>query len=211
MRAYTVGYRSSQDYANAREASVIMGLPWTPIELDTSLLLREVEALLEHFPGLDPVTLSFELPLWILMGSSDEAVVLAGQGADELFGGYARYERLEGEALRITMTADLERLLTDTIPREERMAAIRGRELRLPYCDRQVVSAVLSLPPEKRLGSRRKEVLRRVAEALGLAGVLVNRPKKAAQYGSGVMKSLKAMARERGRPLGDFIEGLRPT
>ncbi len=205
VHTYTVGYPSTQDLRNAQEASEALDLSWRPIRLNDRALLRDAKALIERFPSLDPVSFSFELPLWILMRKCAERVILSGQGADELFGGYARYMDMEVESLRRAMDVDLQRLLTATLPREDKMARIQGKELRVPYCHAKVISTALSLPPQVRRGESRKEVLRKVAEMLGLPASLVERPKRAVQYGSGVMKALKAMAKSEGKGLGDFI------
>ncbi|MFQ5838672.1 MAG: asparagine synthase-related protein [Thermoplasmata archaeon] len=205
---YTVGYPSSQDLVNARTASGALGLPMQPIHLDDLLLIREARALLKRFPDLSPVTLSFELPLWILLQRCQEGLVLAGQGADELFGGYARYVSLEPADLQKNLERDLTILLNDTIPRETEMARLHDKELRLPYCHPSVIAAALSLPVELKGGPRRKEALRRVAERLGLPTELVERPKKAVQYGSGVMKRLRVLARREGQGMRDFLLSL---
>lgn len=211
VRAYTVGFPRSQDLAHAREASDLLGIPWTPLELDDPTLRGEIQALLRHAPGLEPVPLSFELPLWTVLRRSREAVVLAGQGADELFGGYARYRGMDAGALDRALRVDWARLEEETLPRERAMASRWGKELRLPYVDPRVVSAASAVPALGRLTPRRKEPLRRAAARLGLPEPLVRRPKKAAQYGSGIMPRLERLARAEGQRVGAFLDGLIPT
>ncbi len=211
LTAYTVGFPGSPDMANAREASELLGLRWKPLELEATALRKEVRALLGLFPGLEPVPLSFELPLWIVLRRCRERAVLAGQGADELFGGYARYEGLEGERLERAMRDDWRVLTEETRPRERAMARRCGRTLHLPYTDRRVAEAIGALPRGDGGGPRRKERLRLVAEGLGLPEVLVDRPKKAAQYGSGIMAWLKREARAEGHRVGELLVRFTPT
>ncbi len=90
------------------------------------------------------------------------------------------------------------------------MAHARGKELRLPYCAPHLLSDVTALPLKVRLGPRRKEILRCIAERLGLPPILVDRPKKAAQYGSGVMKGLKAVSRRERTTVEDYLRRLSP-
>lgn len=205
VTALTVGYPQSIDLANASEAARQLDLDWTPIELNDGLLVREAGALLHAFPRLGPLALTFELPLWILLPRAPGRVIFAGQGADELFGGYAKYVDLEGENLRHALDRDLETLLTETVPREREMARLHGKDLRLPYCDLSVVRAVRALPIMVRGGVRRKAALRGIARELGLPVQVVERPKKAAQYGSGITQALRRLARGRGLTLGDFL------
>ncbi len=212
VTALTVGYPRSPDLVNASEAARLLGLAWRPIYLDDALLIREGVSLLDAFPSLDTVALSFELPLWILLSQAPTSLVLAGQGADELFGGYARYDALEGEDFRVALAHDLETVLRKTIPREEAMGRLHGKELGLPYCHPLVLGPVQALPVAQRTGPRRKELLRRVAATLGIPSAIVERPKKAAQYGSGVMPALRRLAKAEHRPILDFLRaGNRPT
>ncbi|MFQ6013108.1 MAG: asparagine synthase C-terminal domain-containing protein [Thermoplasmata archaeon] len=205
MTALTVGYPASQDLVNASEAARLLDLDWHPVPLDDDGVMRGGRSLLELFPDLDAVVLSFELPLWMLLPHAPTRLVLAGQGADELFGGYARYDRLEPGALRRALDRDVETLLRKTVPREKAMARRHGRDLRLPFCHPLVLGPARVLPVALRARPRRKEILRRVASELGLPLAIVERPKKAAQYGSGIMPRLRRLAKAQGLPIRDLL------
>jgi asparagine synthase (glutamine-hydrolysing) len=67
-----------------------------------------------------------------------------------------------------------------------------------------VVVLADSLPDEMLVDNGvRKVALRQVATALGLEGAAL-RPKKAAQYGSGIMKAMKTMAKSERSSLADW-------
>ncbi len=67
-------------------------------------------------------------------------------------------------------------------------------ELRVPYLDLDVVRLALKIPMKYKLNGDedglRKCILRSVASDIGVPYEIVRRPKKAAQYGSGVHKIL---------------------
>lgn len=205
MTAITVGYPGSQDLVNASEAAHLLDLDWRPVILQDGLVVGGGVSLLQAFPDLDGLALSFELPLWILLPRAPARFVLAGQGADELYGGYARYEKLEPSALEHALDGDVETLLQDTLPREMAMAQHHGKELRLPFCHPLVLGPSRALPVGLRTGPRRKEILRRVATELGLPSAIVERAKKAAQYGSGIMPALRRLAKAQGLPIREYL------
>jgi asparagine synthase (glutamine-hydrolysing) len=77
-----------------------------------------------------------------------------------------------------------------------------GVELRLPFVTYAMARLALSLPLELKMEPRdnslRKLVLRRVAKNLGLPHFIINKPKSAIQYTTGVNNAIKRIAqRER--------------
>ncbi len=204
LRLYTVGYPGSHDIEAGRNGAEEMGLPWEPILLDDDILRKAIANLREHIGTTDPVTISFEVPLFVICAKVPEGVLLSGQGADELFGGYARYSSMSPAELGEARAADLRCLLFEGFIREVRMAQGFGKTLLCPFLDPRVMEAALSIPPEELFGDLgNKQPLRSIAWRMGLSASRA--PKKAAQYGSGVMKAMKRMAAERGMDLGRWV------
>ena len=72
---------------------------------------------------------------------------------------------------------------------------LTGVELRLPFLDKKLVEIVLNIPDNKKIVSMhdesRKSILRKLAFEEGLDYEIAYRPKKAAQYGTGIDKILR--------------------
>ena len=80
-----------------------------------------------------PVKISFELPLYLCLANVNEKLVLSGQGADELFGGYARYVDMNQEELKVSLKRDTEALITNDIKMDYRIAELFKKTLKTPY------------------------------------------------------------------------------
>ena len=124
-------------------------------------------------------------------------VVLAGQGADELAGGYTRhyaaFRRGGWEALAAELSRDAARIPARNLSRDDRVVCDHGRELRLPFVDPEVIRSLRALPlaevcnPELPRGVGDKLVLRRIARRRGIARSAAL-PKRAVQFGTRIAK-----------------------
>lgn len=209
VRLYTIGLPGSADLTTAALSSSEMRLEWCPIELSHEEVIAALPPLSSILGTDDPLVLSFEVPLHVVAQKAVERLLLSGQGADELFGGYARYAGMEEEELRRNLDADLEGLLAVGSAREKRLAGHFGKEIRHPYLNHHVLEVAKGIPvAELVMEGERKLVLRRVASLLGLEKEAA-RPKKAAQYGSGVMKAMKTEARRRKVPLAKLVSSIK--
>jgi asparagine synthase (glutamine-hydrolysing) len=118
-------------------------------------------------------------------------LILLGQLADELFGGYMKYSlaarESEAGAVRM-MEADVAASADRAFVRDE-LACSRFTEVRFPFADHDVAAFATGIPLSFKIsGGERKAVLRKAASILGLPDELVRAPKKAAQYSSGLSK-----------------------
>jgi asparagine synthase (glutamine-hydrolysing) len=170
---------------------------------DVETVLPKVLWLIEEPNAIDA---SIAIPLY---WTSEEAanlglkVLLAGQGADELFGGYHRYVRTYSKkgasALRKELFKDLAMCYETNFQRDNQTCTFHNVELRLPFVDLRVVNFCSSLPLNLKILSPtdllRKRVLRKAAEDFGLPKLIANKTKKAIQYSTGVDKALRKLAK----------------
>jgi len=139
----------------------------------------------------------------------------AGQGADELFGGYSRYkvlfEKGEKDSLSRELRHDILYIGPENVERDRIIANAARVELLLPYLDVRVINFATALNLNQlfvKSGQKvaNKHILRQVAKELGLPEIIAERPKKAMQYGSGTMKILKKHAKKNKNNLREWLE-----
>jgi asparagine synthase (glutamine-hydrolysing) len=185
-------------------------------EADVKKLVPKVVEIIEE---PDPVKASVGVSFyWNAQKAAESGyrVLLAGQGADELFGGYQRYisEFLrEGDLkVRRTMFHDVALIQESNIERDEKICSTFDVELRLPFASFELAQFAMSLPTELkfecRLNSLRKLVLRRTAENFGLPKDIFEKPKKAVQYSTGINNALKKLSKKRDLSLAEYTNSL---
>jgi asparagine synthase (glutamine-hydrolysing) len=147
--------------------------------------------------------------LYLGLENIGDELILTGQGADELFGGYSRYLKMEGESLGEAMDNDIKTLITNDIKMNYKLAEHFGKVLMTPYLDEKVVRIAMDIPTEfKVFKGQRKIILRKAALQLGLPLSLAKRQKKASQYSSGIVKELRRAASDQGMGANEYIEHL---
>ena len=91
----TVGLKGSYDVKAAKKAASLMGAEHLVYEFDEKDVAEVLPDVIYSVESADPLKVSIALPIYILAREAKKSgfkVLLSGQGADELFGGYARYE-----------------------------------------------------------------------------------------------------------------------
>lgn len=207
---YTVGLEGSHDLISGKSGAEEIGLPWFGITLTKDDIIEACVKTLE-IVDMSPLELSFELPLQMVASRVKECNLISGQGADELFGGYKRYSEMSLSEADSALRSDYEKLSSTTILKENLIAKHYNKTLHRPYMDRRVADIALHIPiSEKISNGTNKMPLRRVAADLNLASISLKN-KKAAQYGSGIMKCLKTEAKKEKLRLDEYVESLKKS
>jgi asparagine synthase (glutamine-hydrolysing) len=216
VELFTVAMKQNDELEHARKSAEAIRLPLTVRQYSMSDLKESIPEVVRRTERLNLMDLAIAIPMfWGSMLAKEKGfqTIFAGQGADELFGGYDRYimtyQREGLEKASDMMIRDFNMISELNLERDEQATAGLGIELRLPFCDWTLARYVLSLPACLKIGgteeSLQKLVLRRAAQLQGIPRFVYERPKRAVQYGTGIAASIKSLLKQAGLPLEDYL------
>ncbi|TMI17809.1 hypothetical protein E6H32_07450 [Candidatus Bathyarchaeota archaeon] len=214
----SVGLRGQPELEHAEKTAKSFGIQANVRELSSSEILDSLPDVVGIIETADPVIVGISVPIYFACQKAREmglSYIAAGQLSDELFGGYGKFEDI---ALQVGIN-NLGKEMFDSVVAAsakdfdpgDKLAVAAGLELCCPFAYLPLVEYALKLPASLRVKLAdgkvtRKYILRRLATRLSLPDSVVDRPKKAVQYSSGVQKVLLKEARRQGMSLGNMLE-----
>jgi len=212
----TVSLENMPETSHAEDAAKALALPIRTRTVSVNDIEKMLPKVLWLIEDPDPVQASIALPLfWTAEHAKKHGfnVLLTGQGADELFGGYYRYLGVYAEKgpeeLQKTLFRDVARCYETNFQRDSHACAFHQVELRLPFADFRVVNFALSLPLSLKIDSSadmlRKRVLRQAAENMHVPKLIVCKTKKAVQYATGIAKALQTLTKRENLNTSDYV------
>ena len=170
LHTYSVGMEGSPDLAHARLVADHIGSIHHERVLTAEECLAVIPEVVKAIESFDITTVrasvgNYFVGALVKAETPDVKVVLNGDGADEILGGYLYMRAAPDDA---AFEAETDRLLAEIhrydVLRSERSMAAHGLESRSPFLDRQFVSVARSLPTEAlRSGAMMEKTILRTA------------------------------------------------
>ena len=90
-----------------------------------------------NIPAPDPVSVSFNLPLFFVAKHTKEEIIMLGQGPDNLLGGYHKHKKLpEKEAIKEIMK-DTQEIVKISIPQYNAIGEHFNKKISTPYLSKE--------------------------------------------------------------------------
>lgn len=209
VTCYVAGVEGCSDLEYACKAAMEMGLPLKVNRLKYSELLDYIPKVINCIEdrSLGQIEVAIPIMASVEMAHKDNQIVLlTGQAADELFGGYPWYRKiveLDGyDEFEFRMWDDVKHLYNETLEREDKITMAYGIELRVPYLDPQVIKTAFSIVPQLKVRSAQdtvgKYIHRALADVSGVPAEIAWRSKEAAQHGAGIHSNMVKLAESAG-------------
>lgn len=155
LRTYSVGLKGAPDFKYSKMVADFIGSEHHEIHFTVEDGLDRIRDIISHLETYDITTIRASIPMFILtryIKSSGLKMILSGEGADEILGGYLYFHCAPNaeEFHRETVSRVLNLWSSDCL-RANKSSLAWGVELRVPFLDTHFVNYAMSVRPEDRM------------------------------------------------------------
>lgn len=167
LHSFSIGLPGAPDLLAAREAAAHIGTVHHECHFTVQEGLDALRDVIWHIESCDVTTVRASTPMYLMarrIKAMGIKMVLSGEGADEIFGGYLYFHKApDDRSFHEETVRKLSRLHWYDCLRANKSMAAWGVEARVPFLDKEFLDVAMSLDPSiKRPGNGRieKHVLR---------------------------------------------------
>ena len=171
LHSFAVGLEGSPDLAAARKVADHIGTVHHEINFTVQEGLDAIRDVIYHIETYDVTTIRASTPMYLLarvIKSMGVKMVLSGEGADEIFGGYLYFHKApDAKAFHEETVRKISKLHLYDCLRANKSLAAWGVEGRVPFLDKEFMDVAMRLNPEDKMtgnGRMEKWILRKAFE-----------------------------------------------
>lgn len=171
LHSFAIGLEGSPDLTASREVADYIGTIHHEITFTVQEGLDAVRDVVYHLETYDVTTIRASTPMYMMarvIKSMGIKMVLSGEGADEIFGGYLYFHKAPNAKEFHTETLrKLSKLHLYDCLRSNKSMASWGVESRVPFLDKEFLDIAMRINPEDKMakdGKMEKWVLRKAFE-----------------------------------------------
>lgn len=194
LHSFSVGIEGSPDLVAARRVAEHLGTIHHEHVFDADEVTGALPEIVHHLESFDRDLVRSAVPTYFVarLASQWVKVIMTGEGADELFGGYRYHRRYRRpDALRRELERSVRSLHDSNLQRVDRMTMAHSIEGRVPFLDLDVVEAAEQIPADLKVrrtsGSVVEKWILRLAVDDLLPADIVWRGKQQFDEGSGLV------------------------
>jgi len=167
LHTFAIGLETSPDLAAARAAAEHIGSVHHEFHFTVQEGLDVLSEVIHHLETFDVTTVRAATPMYLMarkIRAMGVKMVLSGEGADEIFGGYLYFHRApHARAFHEETVRKLDRLHWYDCLRANKAMAAWGVEARVPFLDKTFLDVAMSIDPSAKMardGRIEKHILR---------------------------------------------------
>ncbi|MBK9332649.1 MAG: asparagine synthase B [Ignavibacteria bacterium] len=171
LHSFAIGLKGSPDLAAAQKVADHIGSVHHEINFTIQEGLDAISDVIYHLETYDVTTIRASTPMYLLarvIKSMGIKMVLSGEGADEIFGGYLYFHKApDPQAFHEETIRKLGKLHLYDCLRANKSLAAWGIEGRVPFLDKEFLDIAMRLNPKDKMtseGKMEKWILRKAFE-----------------------------------------------
>jgi asparagine synthase (glutamine-hydrolysing) len=171
LHSFAIGLKGAPDLAAARIVADHIGSVHHEIHYTVQEGLDAISDVIYHIETYDVTTVRASTPMYLLarvIKSMGIKMVLSGEGADEVFGGYLYFHKApDAQSFHEETLRKISKLYLYDCLRANKSLAAWGVEGRVPFLDKEFLDVAMRLNPEAKMGPGKvieKKILREAFE-----------------------------------------------
>ncbi|MDT0648698.1 asparagine synthase B [Autumnicola edwardsiae] len=158
LHSFSIGLdETAPDLIAARKVAEFLGTEHTELYFTVEEGIEILKKLVWHLETYDVTSIRASTPMYFLSkGIKDKGVkvVLSGEGADEIFGGYLYFKNApSAEEFQKETIRRVQRLATADCLRADKSTMAHGLEARVPFLDKQFLKTAIETEPKEKMPS----------------------------------------------------------
>ncbi|KAH8364553.1 hypothetical protein KR084_008003 [Drosophila pseudotakahashii] len=155
LKTFSVGLKDAPDFQAARNVAKYIDSDHKELVFEVDEALDGIRDIVYHLETFDVTTIRCSLPMLLLaryIKSTGIKMILSGEGADEIFGGYLYFHKAPNYQLfHEELVKKVHGLHLSDCLRANKVAMAKGVELRVPFLDTGFVNHVMQIRPEDKI------------------------------------------------------------
>jgi asparagine synthase (glutamine-hydrolysing) len=169
LHTFAIGLdANAPDIIAARKAASFIGTEHHEVFFTVEEGIKVLEKLIWNLETYDIISVRASVPMYFLSKAIKDLgikVVLSGEGADEIFGGYLYFRNApSAEEFQKETIERVQKLFTADLLRADKSTMAMGIETRIPFLDKDFLDIVMRINPEqkqpKNYNNKEKHILR---------------------------------------------------
>lgn len=155
LHSFSIGLdASAPDAVAARKVAEFLGTEHHEIHFTIEQGIAILDKLIWHLETYDVTSVRASTPMYFLSQAITDLgvkVVLSGEGADEIFGGYLYFRNAPSAADFQKETIErVQKLFTADLLRADKSTMAHGLEARVPFLDKKFLELAIKIKPEEK-------------------------------------------------------------
>ncbi len=160
LHSFSVGLEGSPDLKHAREVAKFIDTVHHEITFTIQQGMDAIRDVIYHLETYDVTTIRASTPMYLMarvIKSMGIKMVLSGEGADEIFGGYLYFHKApNSEEFHKETVRKLDKLYLYDCLRANKSLAAWGVEGRVPFLDKEFMDVAMRLNPKDKMSGGEK-------------------------------------------------------